>query len=95
MTYIFFFYSNKFPKLKFAALFDPKFFQTEQSQSVVSTQYLGRSDKKLSRFHNNVLTEKRNKAYFKSLNLVESDLKPRLVIKSGHYIVPSHLYRLT
>ena len=32
MTYAFF-YSNKFPKLKFAALFDLKFFKTEQSQS--------------------------------------------------------------
>ena len=28
-----FFYSNKFPKLNFAALFDLKFFKTEQSQS--------------------------------------------------------------
>ena len=33
-------------------------------------------------------------ADFKSQNLVEHDLKPRPVIKSGHYILPSHLYRL-
>ena len=32
--------------------------------------------------------------FLKSLNLVDGDLKPRLVIKSGHYILPSKLYRL-
>ena len=44
-------------------------------------------------FHNNVLTEKTD--LFKSLNLVDVDLKPRLVIKSGHYILPSNLYHLS
>ena len=44
-----FFIQNKFPKLKFAALFDLKFFKTEQSQSVVSTQYLGQSNEKTER----------------------------------------------
>ena len=46
-------------------------------------------------FHNNVLTEKTD--LFKSLNLVDVDLKPRLVIKSSHYshyILPSNLYHL-
>ena len=33
VTYTSFFYSNKFPKLEFAALFDLKFLKTEQSQS--------------------------------------------------------------
>ena len=39
--------------------------------------------------------QKRKTDLFKSLNLVDVDLKPRLVIKSGHYILPSNLYRLT